>query len=352
VGQIVRPGGPLADDDEDDLLDRLCAMAVVIARARSALVIVPDGRHAQVPGLAGIDGRHRGALPQAATQLPATEGIGLFKNLACEPWYRSQPLARLAPLARTAIVMDLTDRDHAVVGRLIVFDPDLRWAGLSHAVTMLEHTGVAVGLHLALRYRLFHAELSRQGFAEDAGDRQSLDAVSAFLFETLSKQQHWRKVGTVSYFAARCWKHAIKEHQMSALKALKRHMPQTFVETVATELADVARGIVSLASINHVVPMPCGHSGRPDCLSVRLAQSVADATGIPFMNAFEPAYREGSSHPRQSATLGLLRLRERPVESVLLVDDVASTGTHIERAVTALRQSAKHVVALVWIGNR
>jgi hypothetical protein len=59
----------------------------------------------------------------------------------------------------------------------------------------------------------------------------------------------------------------------------------------------------------------------------------------------------GSSHPQRSARLGALVRRERPPGPVLLVDDPATTGLHVEQALGALRGEGVPALAMVWISE-
>lgn len=98
--------------------------------------------------------------------------------------------------------------------------------------------------------------------------------------------------------------------------------------------------------------MPCGNSGTEECFGKKLARELASALGLPFAQIFEDRLVEGgSSHPQRYARLGPLVWRNRPTGSVLLVDDLATTGLHVEQALGALRGEGITALAMVWISG-
>ena len=60
---------------------------------------------------------------------------------------------------------------------------------------------------------------------------------------------------------------------------------------------------------------------------------------------------KGVSHPKEFQNLPPLRWRVRPTGPVLLIDDVATSGWHIEEALNLLRQQAAPVTAMAWLGG-
>ncbi len=88
-------------------------------------------------------------------------------------------------------------------------------------------------------------------------------------------------------------------------------------------------------------------------MPVRRDRPLAGAhPGLPVAHALAMSHEPGSSHPKTNAKRAPMRLAA-PVEGpVLLVDDVATSGRHIEEASLLLRaQTAGAVLAVAWIGG-
>jgi hypothetical protein len=184
------------------------------------------------------------------------------------------------------------------------------------------------------------------GFSHDG-----VGPVSRFLLDTLPIAQRLNRRGQTSYIGLRKWRTAIKQYQIEALRALKEEMPAGFVSAVADELADSVRSVYGDVDQCVVVPVPCGSSGS-DCLSCRLAAGLARRLGVPMVRAFEQIKTPpGSSHPRRNINRSRMKLLEKIERPVILVDDVATSGSHIDEAATLLRKTSPHVWPVVWIST-
>ena len=174
--------------------------------------------------------------------------------------------------------------------------------------------------------------------------------VTRFLDETLPASRRLLKRKNQSYLALRTWRKSIKPYQMSALKALKVECPDVLIDLVAGEMAEEITSFFGQVSGHVIVPVPCGHSG-PGCLSERLAKAVAHRLSIESVTAFVCATHRGTSHPRKNAMRPKMRIScpiERPV---ILIDDVATSGAHIEEAGRLLLLTAPSVWSVVWISD-
>lgn len=175
--------------------------------------------------------------------------------------------------------------------------------------------------------------------------------VSQFLLETLISAQRLYRHQETNYIGLRKWRTAIKLHQIAALRALKSEPSEAFVTTVAAEMACAIRSVYGTVDNCVVVPVPCGSSG-PDCLACRLATAVAAQLGIAMVEAFAPiATPRGSSHPRRNIRRPAMKLLQPVKQSVILIDDVVTSGSHIDEAATRLRASAPQVWPVAWIAS-
>lgn len=178
------------------------------------------------------------------------------------------------------------------------------------------------------------------------GERAGVTA--AFLLGTLIEHPRLLHRGDIAYHGVMRWRSAVKRWQVLALRALKQDAPHAFVEAIARQLADAAHSLFGRTAFASVVAVPCGHSG-PDCLSRQIACAVATLLGRQSQDAFEPLPVQGSSHPRRNAGRPAMKLVATPDQPVLLIDDVASSGAHIEEATRLLRAAGVVVFPLVWI---
>ena len=169
--------------------------------------------------------------------------------------------------------------------------------------------------------------------------------------ETLIERSPIRARRDMSYLTLRSWRGPIKDYQIKALRALKAAPPDAFVESIAMEIETAVGRVIGKSAFGAVTPMPCGHSRIERCLSVRIAERVAGRLGVPMVEAFESVRRPGVSHPIDNARRPLLRLARGVEAQVLLVDDVATSGRHLEEAVALLRPHAAAVFPVAWIGG-
>ena len=97
--------------------------------------------------------------------------------------------------------------------------------------------------------------------------------------------------------------------------------------------------------------MPCGHSAADSCLSREIARALAALLHLPVVPALAATPQKGSSHPKNNARRPPMTLVEKVPGPVILVDDVATSGAHVEEAVKLLRPVCGAVLAVVWISG-
>ena len=123
------------------------------------------------------------------------------------------------------------------------------------------------------------------------------------------------------------------------------------LEAAASELATVLRRLRGDWADHAVAPVPCGHSGTDDCFGKRLALQVADVLGAAFVQLWEDRPLVGVSHPARNARLPELVWVAEPAGPILVVDDVASTGAHLEQALMAVRSAGRPAMGAAWISG-
>jgi hypothetical protein len=187
---------------------------------------------------------------------------------------------------------------------------------------------------------------------ENAGSRPLGDTrvVERFILSTLVPKRRLLQRKGEFYHSLFTWRRPIKREQIDSVRAIKLSIDDHFVDAVAREIADYIRDLGVGSLYRYVVPMPCGHSGE-GCLACRLAQALAPMLGIGFAEGFEELPDMGSAHPQRSARMREFKTTREFDGPVILIDDIATTGTHIEFASRALKAVAPSVITITWIAD-
>lgn len=155
----------------------------------------------------------------------------------------------------------------------------------------------------------------------------------------------------VRWIAAHAWRSGAKERGVKALKTMKERAGPIFTREAAEPIAALIRQLFGWGLVEAVTCIPCGHSCRTDCFGKLLAQAVAERAEVRFVQVFADRPLLGVSHPKQSAKLPPLRQIARPPGSTIVVDDLATSGEHLEQAVLALRRIGIPATAMAWISG-
>lgn len=180
---------------------------------------------------------------------------------------------------------------------------------------------------------------------------QTLAPTEAFLFDTLVWRPTLLSRNGVSYITVRRWRNSVKEFQIEALRQLKKAPSTGFVAACARDVVAGLDGMIAGNLYAHVVPVPCSRSAPDACLSVLLAEKLAARLRLTMIEALAIERADGASHPRKNADRPAMRLVEPVPGPCLLVDDVASSGRHLEEGARLLRETAPAILAVAWIGG-
>lgn len=184
--------------------------------------------------------------------------------------------------------------------------------------------------------------------AAQNGFSPAIDPVARFLFESLPVRKRLIARNGINYLAVRTWAKPVKAHQIKAFAALKQNPPAYFVDAVVEELADAMISVHGKCVNASVVAVPCGHSG-PDCFSKQLAQSLARKLDLEHLQAFEDLAVKGTSHPKTNVKRPKMKLVSPPTKPVILVDDIATSGSHLEEAARLLSEHQGQVWPVAWV---
>jgi hypothetical protein len=142
----------------------------------------------------------------------------------------------------------------------------------------------------------------------------------------------------VAWIAASAWRVGAKANDIAALKQAKRVLESGLIVGAAELVATLVRQLRGDRAAKAITGVTCGHSRRPDCLGKQIAQAVAEAFDLPFRQVFADRPCSGVSHPKEFAKLPPLERIAEPFASMILVDDLATSGWHVEESLAALRR--------------
>jgi len=170
------------------------------------------------------------------------------------------------------------------------------------------------------------------------------------VIEGLVERPALRSRNAVGYMTLRSWRQDDRKAQIAAMK-VEKAAPSSML------VSEAAREIVAFLGKYAPVPdavitsVPCGHSRRPDCFGKRLAQAVAAEVGLPFVQVWGDRFCNGVSHPKENSRLPPLTWQATPATMTIVIDDIATSGWHLEEAVGALRGEGIPAIAIAWIGG-
>ena len=179
----------------------------------------------------------------------------------------------------------------------------------------------------------FSEAIFRAGVTEARRQREEADLLGSVMFRPTVFRRN-----DIGWIAACAWRSAAKADDIAALKRAKRELDPGLIGNVADSVATLIRQLYGGRSAGAISTVPCGHSRRPDCFGKQLAQAVARSLGLPFLQVFADRPCSGVSHPKEFRKLPPLQQIADPVSSMILVDDLATSGWHVEESLTALRR--------------
>ena len=147
----------------------------------------------------------------------------------------------------------------------------------------------------------------------------------------------------IAWIAACAWRVDAKADDIAALKRAKRELDRGLIDDVAELVAALIHSLCGDRAADAIANVPCGHSRRSDCLGKQIAQAVAAALGLPFRQVFADRFCSGVSHPKEFAKLPPLERIADPCPSMILIDDLATSGWHLEESLTALRPRGRGI---------
>lgn len=162
-----------------------------------------------------------------------------------------------------------------------------------------------------------------------------------------------RSRNAVRYVTVRCWSADAKAVDIAWLRKVKaaETIHADVVDSAAQEVCGLLSAMLGPVVGWEVTQVATGHSRRPDAFGALLATRAASILGVGFRKVFEDRYVSGVSHPKEFARLPPLTVIDRPSAPTILVDDVATSGWHMEEALGRLRDMGVPALGIAWIGG-
>lgn len=184
-----------------------------------------------------------------------------------------------------------------------------------------------------------------------ATDRAEPAPPSSALARSLIYRPALFRRNQIRWIAACAWRARSRVGGLAALKQAKKTMNSSVVAAAATSITPLILETFGDKWVDAITCIPCGHSRRADCFSKQIAQAVATMIELPFLQVFADRPCPGTSHPKQSASLPPLEQIADPPRSTIIIDDVATSGWHLEESMLALRRLGVAVSSVVWISG-
>jgi hypothetical protein len=201
-----------------------------------------------------------------------------------------------------------------------------------------------------LRARVQFIPFDQAKFRRKEGARASNGEGAPLLESLVSRPMLFRR-NDVAWLSARSWRAETRARDMTAFRKAKLICDPELIVRVGELLAGLISQVRGRQCADAVTTVPCGHSRRHDCFGKQVAQAVAKGLDLPFVQVFADRFCSGVSHPKENRKLPPLEQVSTAPTSLLLVDDLATSGWHIEESLIALRDLGSAASAFTWISR-
>jgi hypothetical protein len=143
----------------------------------------------------------------------------------------------------------------------------------------------------------------------------------------------------ISYLTARRFSAQDRPGAIRAIKVLKAEAGARESALAAAEIVLLWLRLTGNPGAWTVTNIAGGHRGG-NSFGARLAVAVAERLSLGYLQVWRDWPIKGVSRPKEFRRLPPLDMRARPIGATHVIDDVATSGWHMEEALTALR--ARH----------
>jgi hypothetical protein len=152
----------------------------------------------------------------------------------------------------------------------------------------------------------------------------------------------------VSYLTARRFSAQDRLNAIRAIKRLKANAGERETGLAAAEIALLWLRVSGNPGGWTITNIAAGHSGG-NSFGARLAVAVAERLSLGYLRVWRDRPVRGVSHPKEFRRLPPLDMLAKPIGATLVTDDVATSGWHMEEALTALRGLGVPAAGIAWI---
>ena len=152
----------------------------------------------------------------------------------------------------------------------------------------------------------------------------------------------------VAYVTARRFSAQNRLGAIRAIKQLKTEADDRETGLAAAEMALLWLRLTGNPGAWTVTSVAAGHSGG-NSFGTRLAVAVAERLSLGYLQVWRHRPVRGVSHPKEFRRLPPLDMLAKPIGATLIIDDVATSGWHMEEALTALRALGVPAAGIAWI---
>ena len=205
---------------------------------------------------------------------------------------------------------------------------------------------------------LAFVSLDDLGFGEATEPEPAPEAPASPLGALAYRPALYRR-NAVAWCSVRAWRADAKRADMARLKSCKAALDPVIIAAAAGEIAALLELLFGRFGGWVATTVACGHSRRHDCFGKRLGAAVAAKLGLEFVEIFEDRFVAGVSHPKEFKKLPPLIFKAKPADlkgspkptGVLVIDDLATSGGHMEEALGRIRELGLPAFGAVWIAG-
>jgi phosphoribosylpyrophosphate synthetase len=155
---------------------------------------------------------------------------------------------------------------------------------------------------------------------------------------------------TATFFSLRRFTEKNKKKQLETIRRYKDVYNSDFIDMVAGDFYAFLHSLFQGVKGFYVTNLPPGNSvGKPFHLATEIGKKLSSKLGVEYLSVFKPYLRKNYNVSDITNKMRLLMEDVDIPDKVIVIDDVATTGTSIESAMNRLRAAGRMVIPVVWV---